>query len=60
MGEKKEYAPMRKYVFPAGVCGGEIRVFIPATASKRDVAQMAQMLQTAAETWDGIGNGGGS
>ncbi len=51
MGERKDYTPVRKYVFPAGVCGGEIRVFIPATASQRDVAQMAEMLTTAAETW---------
>lgn len=50
MGERreKELAPVRKYVFPAGVCGGEIRVFIPAAASRQDVAQMAQMLLVAA------------
>lgn len=36
MGEKreKEFTPVRYYRFPAGVCDGEIRVNIPATASK--------------------------
>ena len=44
MGEKreKEFAPVKYYRFPAGVCGGEIRVNIPATASKSDVLQMAK------------------
>ena len=59
MGERKDYAPVRKYVFPAGVCGGEIRVFIPAAASRGDVAQMARMLAIAAETWGGIEAAGG-
>lgn len=51
MGEKreKEYAPVRYYRFPAGVCGGEIRVNIPMTASKADVIQMAKMLMIVAE-----------
>lgn len=57
MGEKreKEYAPVRYYRFPAGVCGGEIRVNIPMTASKADVIQMAKMLMIAAEDWVGLG-----
>lgn len=57
MGEKreKEYAPVRYYRFPAGVCGGEIRVNIPMTASKADVIQMAKMLMIVAEDWVGIG-----
>lgn len=49
MGEKKEYAPVRYYRFPAGVCSGEIRVNIPMTASKADVIQMAKMLMIVAE-----------
>ena len=57
MGEKreKEYAPVRYYRFPAGVCGGEIRVNIPMTASKADVIQMAKMLVIVAEDWVGLG-----
>lgn len=54
MGDKKEYMPVRRYTFPAGVCGGEIRVNIPATASKADVIQMAKMLMVVAEEWKGI------
>lgn len=57
MGEKreKEYAPVRYYRFLAGVCGGEIRVNIPMTASKADVIQMAKMLMIVAEDWVGLG-----
>lgn len=57
MGEKreKEYAPVRYYRFPAGVCGGEIRVNIPMTVSKADVIQMAKMLMIVAEDWVGLG-----
>lgn len=56
MGEKreKEFTPVRYYRFPAGVCGGEIRVNIPATASKSDVLQMAKMLMIVAEDWKGL------
>jgi len=55
MGEnKREYMPVRRYTFPAGVCGGEIRVTIPATASKADVIQMAKMLMVVAEDWSGL------
>ncbi len=56
MGEKreKEFAPVKYYRFPAGVCGGEIRVNIPATASKSDVLQMAKMLMIVAEDWKGL------
>lgn len=56
MGEKreKEFTPVRYYRFPAGVCGGEIRVNIPATASKSDVLQMAKMLMVVAEDWKGL------
>ena len=56
MGEKreKEFAPVKYYRFPAGVCGGEIRVNIPATASRSDVLQMAKMLMIVAEDWKGL------
>ena len=55
MGEnKREYMPVRRYTFPAGVCGGDIRVLIPATASKADVIQMAKMLMVVAEDWSGL------
>lgn len=54
MGDKKEYMPVRRYTFPAGVCGGEIRVNIPATANKADVIQMAKMLMVVAEEWKGL------
>lgn len=37
MAEDK-YTPIKKYVFPAGECGGEIRVNIPIFASKEEVA----------------------
>ena len=52
MGDKNDkYAPVKRFVFPAGDCGGEIRVNIPVTASKDDVIRMAKMLMVAAEDW---------
>lgn len=51
MPEEKKYAPVKRFVFPAGDCGGEIRVNIPVTASKDDVIRMAKMLMVAAEDW---------
>jgi len=51
---EKEFAPVKYYRFPAGVCGGEIRVNIPATASKSDVLQMAKMLMIVAQDWKGL------
>lgn len=48
---EKKYAPVKRFVFPAGDCGGEIRVNIPVTASKDDVIRMAKMLMVAAEDW---------
>ena len=53
---RDDWMPIRKYTFPAGVCSGEIRVNIPATASQDDVKQMAQMLAVVAETWTGLEN----
>lgn len=53
MGDKdRQFAPLRKFTFPAGECGGEIRVNIPTTASKADVIPMARMLMVAAEEWE--------
>ena len=51
MAEDK-YIPIKKYSFPAGECGGEIRINIPVTASKSDVIRMAKMLMVAAEDWE--------
>jgi len=47
-----KYAPVKRFVFPAGDCGGEIRINIPVTASKSDVIRMAKMLMVAAEDWE--------
>lgn len=53
VGEKeRQYAPVKRFVFPAGDCGGEIRINIPVTASKSDVIRMARMLMVAAEDWE--------
>ena len=53
MGDKdSKYAPVKRFVFPAGDCGGEIRINIPVTASKSDVIRMAKMLMVAAEDWE--------
>lgn len=53
MGDKEtRYAPVRRFTFPAGDCGGEIRVNIPTTAKKADVIRMAKMLMIAAEEWE--------
>ena len=52
MGDKNEkYAPIKRFTFPAGDCGGEIRVNIPVTAKKADVVRMAKMLMVVAEEW---------
>lgn len=48
---EKKYAPVKRFIFPAGDCGGEIRVNIHVTASKDDVIRMAKMLMVAAEDW---------
>lgn len=55
MPEKnRDYAPIKKYILPAGNLGGEIRVFIPATASKADIEAMAHIMTAVAETWTGL------
>ena len=51
----EKYMPFKKYIFPAGVSGGEIRVTIPAMATKEDVEQMACCINAIAERWKGIG-----
>lgn len=51
MPYEKKYAPVKRFIFPAGDCGGEIGVNIPVTASKSDVIRMARMLMVAAEDW---------
>lgn len=48
---EKKYAPVKRFIFPAGDCGGEIRVNIPITASKDDVIRMAKMIMAAAQDW---------
>ena len=53
-GEKmanEERTPIKKSSFPAGECGAEIRINIPAFASKGDVEMAAAMLQVIAEKW---------
>lgn len=52
MGDKDKYVPVKRFIFPAGDCGGEIRINIPLTASKADVILMARMLMVAAEQWE--------
>lgn len=51
MAEDNKYNPIKKYVFPAGECGGEIRVNIPIFASKEEVATMAAEMAVIAQRW---------
>ena len=46
-----KYMPIRKFVFPAGGCGGEIRINIPLVATKSDVELMVAALSAIAEKW---------
>lgn len=50
MAEDK-YIPIKKYSFPAGKCGGEIRINIPVYASKEDVQTVIEAMQVIAEKW---------
>ena len=50
MAEDK-YIPIKKYVFPAGECGGEIRINIPVYATKEDVQNAMIAMQVIAENW---------
>lgn len=47
----EKYIPIKKYVFPAGDCGGEIRINIPLFASKEDVQSVIEAMQVIAERW---------
>lgn len=47
----KKYTPIKKYAFPAGECGGEIRITIPVFASKEDVQNAIEAMQIIAERW---------
>lgn len=52
MPDKDErYNPIRKYAFPAGVGGGEIRINIPVYASKEEVQTAMEAMQVIAERW---------
>ena len=50
MAEDK-YIPIKKYSFPAGECGGEIRITIPVFASKEDVESAMEAMQIIADRW---------
>lgn len=55
MPEKENrYTPVKKFAFPAGDSGGEIRINIPLYASKDDVELMVAALSVIAEKWKGI------
>ena len=47
----KKYTPIKKYAFPAGECGGEIRVTIPVFATKEEVESAMEAMQVIAERW---------
>lgn len=52
MPEREEkYVPIKKYAFPAGVAGGEIRINIPVYASREEVETAMQAMQIIAERW---------
>lgn len=51
MAEDNKYIPIKKYVFPAGECGSEIRINIPLYASKEDVENAMQAMTIIAERW---------
>lgn len=48
---KDDYIPVKRYVFPAGDCGGGIRINIPVFASKEEVETAAAMMHVIAEKW---------
>lgn len=47
----EKYTSIRKYAFPAGVCGGEIRITIPVYASKEDIENAIEAMKVIAERW---------
>lgn len=48
---KDDFVPVKKYTFPAGECGGEIRINIPSFASKEEVEIAAAMIKVIADHW---------
>lgn len=46
-----KYTPIKKYAFPAGECGGEIRINIPVYATKDDVQTAVLAMTAIAENW---------
>lgn len=50
MAEEK-YIPIRKYTFPAGECGGEIRITVPLFASREDVVTAIEAMTVIADRW---------
>lgn len=47
----KKYTPIKKYAFPAGECGGKIRVTIPVFATKEEVESAMEAMQVIADRW---------
>ena len=47
----EKYTPIKKYAFPAGECGGEIRVTIPVFATKEEVESAMEAMQAIADRW---------
>ena len=48
------YTPVKRYAFPAGDGGGEIRITIPTYASKADIEMLAAALGAIAAKWKEI------
>lgn len=49
--EDNKYIPIKKYTFPAGDCGGEIRINIPVYATREDVLSAMEAMAVVAERW---------
>lgn len=47
----EKYTPIKKYAFPAGECGGEIRITIPVFATKEEVESAMEAMQVIADRW---------
>ena len=47
----EKYTPIKKYAFPAGECGGEIRVTIPVFATKEEVESAMEAMRVIADRW---------
>lgn len=46
-----KYVPIKKYAFPAGDCGGEIRISIPVYATRDDVQTAMMAMKAIADNW---------